>query len=415
MSTKPGSRLFGAALASRLSRVTATGEFIAEMDGLRFVAIMAVILHHVMASYLEATARFGPTTLPDDWWKIARQSHLVALVSHANFGVNLFFVISGFILALPFARHYLFGREAPSLKWYYLRRLTRLEPPYIISLVFFLAVIWLTNPGHALFVPHFLASLVYAHGLIYGQASWINGVAWSLEVEVQFYLLVPLLVILFAPRNAAVRRGVFLTLILLFAWLSQSFIDPSPDRRLSGSLANFIQYFLAGFLLADLYLTRWRGAADKRLAWDLITLASALAIPVILVRFPSLYLTLPLLIVAFYAGVFRGRLSNALLTRRWIVIAGGMCYTTYLYHFFIIQALSPLTQWLASIQRPLGLDLAIQVLVLTPIIFVVCGALFVFLERPFMNKELTAGVARVISPARLRLGLLPLSNLWNRG
>ena len=50
-------------------------------------------------------------------------------------GVELFFVISGFILGLPFAAHYLKGAAPVSLRKYYLRRLTRLEPPYIVALL----------------------------------------------------------------------------------------------------------------------------------------------------------------------------------------------------------------------------------------------------------------------------------------
>jgi hypothetical protein len=45
----------------------------------------------------------------------------------------------------------------------------------------------------------------------------------------------------------------------------------------------------------------------------------------------------------------------------------------------------------------------------------VCGAVFVFLERPFMNRELTARMARALNSERLRLGSLVPTDLWNRG
>ena len=76
------------------------------------------------------------------------------------------------------------------LKQYLLRRLTRLEPPYLICLLLFFALQVLVKgrSAHAL-APHLAASLVYLHDLIYAAESPINNVAWSLEVEVQFYLI----------------------------------------------------------------------------------------------------------------------------------------------------------------------------------------------------------------------------------
>ena len=55
----------------------------------------------------------------------------------------LFFAISGFILALPFAEHYLSGAPRPTLGRYYVRRVTRIEPPYVINLTILLALMLL--------------------------------------------------------------------------------------------------------------------------------------------------------------------------------------------------------------------------------------------------------------------------------
>src|SRR6185312_13640613 len=115
-------------LLSKLSRVTTPGRtFIPQIDGLRFVAIMGVIACH--ARYyilfhhgLPVEASAGP---------IERTYNV------GHYGVNLFFAISGFILALPFAKQ-MMGNEPRRLrlKDYYLRRITRIEPPYLIHLVF---------------------------------------------------------------------------------------------------------------------------------------------------------------------------------------------------------------------------------------------------------------------------------------
>lgn len=85
--------------------------------------------------------------------------------------------------------HYLCGSPAPKIKEFYLRRLTRLEPPYVLAIVavFFGLAAFSTNHGF----PHLFASLLYSHNLIYGQPNPFFGLAWSLEIEIQFYCLIP--------------------------------------------------------------------------------------------------------------------------------------------------------------------------------------------------------------------------------
>ena len=98
-----------------LSRETSSGRFIPEMDGLRFAAIAMVVLYHLNGYLMAKTAFYERGTSQPDW--LCR----TALVGFH--GVDLFFVISGFILALPFAAHHLAGAPSVSLRKYYLRRL----------------------------------------------------------------------------------------------------------------------------------------------------------------------------------------------------------------------------------------------------------------------------------------------------
>src|SRR5215475_6130932 len=185
-------------LLRALSRETSSGRFIPEMDGLRFAAIGMVVLFH-LNGYLTVKSKLFYPNPPTDW---------LAQAAYVGFhGVELFFVISGFILGLPFAAHYLKGRPAVSLRKYYLRRLTRLEPPYFIAVIgLFLLAIWIQHADAHALAPHLAASLSYLHNLIYGAQSSVIGVAWSLEIEVQFYVLVPFLTLLFAIKNKLVRR-----------------------------------------------------------------------------------------------------------------------------------------------------------------------------------------------------------------
>src|SRR5438094_3364218 len=117
-------------------RITTSGNYIPEIDGLRFIAIFAVVLHHV-ALYV--------TTLDN------RPEGIFELGTR---GVELFFAISGFVLAAPFASQYLCGRPRVRLGQYFLRRLTRLEPPYLLALliIFFVKIMSLSQDPERLLV-----------------------------------------------------------------------------------------------------------------------------------------------------------------------------------------------------------------------------------------------------------------------
>lgn len=387
-------------LAEKLSRVTSTGELIPEIDGLRFIAIVTVMLHHMMSILLPASGRTGRINTTAEWFGAAHQfSPLLKLGYTGHFGVNLFFAISGFILALPFARKRFAGLPPPNLKSYYLRRVTRIEPPYAICLTIFFVYLVIDNNDLSRFLPHYLASLFYSHNLVYGQHSLINVVTWSLEIEIQFYVLVPVLVKIFALRHTIARRLLLIGLVLLGGWLSQNVIYPSGSERLALSLLNFFAYFLVGFLLADLYLTGWL-RETRRWAFDLVTIGAGGALLLVLTRFGQFYNLLPALIGLFYVGFFRGRLSNLLITRRWVVITGGMCYTFYLYHIPIISELSWNIRNLFSGAHPFEIDFALQCLLVLPVVFALCSLWFVLTEKPFMRWSLSPkpAPAPVIEP-----------------
>ena len=381
-------RSFGDWAAGQLSRVTSTGELIPEIDGLRFLAIGSVILHHLMSIYLPQTGRsLSAVHTPAEWAAAGGGSTFVAIAYAGHFGVNLFFAISGFILALPFAKRSFEGRPAPNLKQYFLRRVTRIEPPYLICLVLYFLVMWLWK-GYAFgfLLPHLLASMGYAHNLIYGYHSSINVVTWSLEVEIQFYLLVPLLVTVFKLKNAVLRRGLLLALIAFGGWFSQHVIYPSGETRLALSLLNFFAYFLVGFLLADLYLHDW--LARRHWAFDGLTVAAAWAMLAVLTMAGQYYYSLPLLVLAVYLGCFLGRWSNAFLRLRWTVIIGGMCYTIYLYHIPLLSEMVAHTKVWANTTRPLMLDFGLQAVLALFAVLVLCSVWFVLSEKPFMRWSL---------------------------
>src|SRR5207245_6595931 len=131
--------------------------------------------------------------------------------------------------------------------------------------------IWIQGKNTINLFPHLAASCFYLHNLIYGSSSPVIGVAWSLEIEVQFYLLVPVLTLLFAIRRVRLRRFV-ISLLTVSALSLQTVFLPSHNR-LSLSSLDYIQFFLIGFLLLVVYVNDWTDAPRLLLYWDLAAAA----------------------------------------------------------------------------------------------------------------------------------------------
>jgi peptidoglycan/LPS O-acetylase OafA/YrhL len=372
-------------LTARLSRVTSSGTFITEVDGLRFVAVVGVMVMHELSFYVATVQPFGADNLTHDYVSLLKRDALIRFVRQGEFGVSLFFLISGFVLALPFAKASLESAPRPSLKAYYLRRLTRLEPTYVISLIVCSVYVLPTKITWDDFVPHFLAALFYSNSIVYGQFSAINGVIWSLEVEIHFYLIAPAVATIFAVRRRLPRRAALLALVVLFALFAQFVVWPTRDFTIRHSLLNYLQYFLAGYLLADLYLERGADAPTS-LRNDSLTLVAGAAIFAILWDYPRCVFLLPLFAMQFCWGVFTGTVSRAVMRWTPVYLVGGMCYTIYLYHSLLINILAPQVIRLSSPGRPFKLDFLLFAAVLTAPVLAICAVLFVVAERPFMRN-----------------------------
>ncbi len=365
-------------LADRFSRETSTGRFIPQLDGLRFVAIAMVVLFH-LNGYVAAYLPVGFSTPPDE-------ERLSRLLAHGHYGVQFFFIISGFILALPFASHRIVQTPKVKLSAYYLRRLTRLEPPYLITLIL-LCTLLVLRRGEELraLLPHLAAGFVYLHNIIYGSGNRINSVAWSLEVEVQFYLLVPLLTRLFFLRSRLQRRSAIIGLGLAAIIFQRLFVY-STDGALNLSLPNFLQFFLIGFLLADLYLCEWREDPTRHWAWDVVAVIGSALLPLIWSHSVSISFLFPVVAFLLYCAAFRGVLAYRILGNRWLVTIGGMCYTIYLLHYPIMVFTFAHSKSLAF-TRTFDINLLAQFLIIGPVLLGSSAIFFLLVEKPCMRKD----------------------------
>ena len=372
-----GASLSKTAMA-RFRRVTESLVYIPEVDGLRFVAIASVFIFHLAGDVIRHSPpsyKFEHATEPLFW-----------LTQRLNLGVQLFFVISGFVLGLPFAQRWLGGGLKPiNLKRYYLRRLTRLEPPYLIALIcfFFLKLAAGRDTAASLF-GHLAASCVYLHNQIYGRPSDINFVSWSLEIEVQFYLLAPLLTFaLFRIQRPKLRWA-----ILLASCAGAGVLALAADNsaRLNLSLLGQAPFFLAGLGLADIYVST-KEAPGQRHRWDLAAAFGAGAVFACLKSQSSWLFLSPIAIAFTYLAALRGQRVKALLGAPVIATIGGMCYSIYLVHNYVIAIAGNLTEHFTRAAYPFAERLLVQASVLAPITLVVSAVFFLLIEKPCMRPD----------------------------
>ena len=365
----------------KLQRITTNQLYFPEIDGIRFLAIVLVILFHTHGYFVAKT----PIQFIDD---PAQFNWLNTLLINGDRGVELFFVLSGFILCLPFAHHYINHGKKVMLKKYYLRRVTRLEPPYFIAMTaFFLLHIVMHTKPVAVLLPSWLASLVYSHIVIFRHSPLLTVVAWSLEIEIQFYLLAPLLFSLLA-LNKFTRRTLLFAATLLLMVLHKLF----PPSFLS--IYSFGQYFLTGILLADFYVSDTAAVLFNK-KWMALP---ALALLITILYFPlksdqlsreamfCIRLCFPFLLGLFYYMILKNDGLKKIFSYKFIPVIGGMCYSVYLLHYTIISMFGRYTLNLRITDHYLP-NLLMQIVLLGLPILILSSIFYYYIERPFMSRK----------------------------
>jgi peptidoglycan/LPS O-acetylase OafA/YrhL len=152
-----------------------TGERLDVLDGLRGLAIALVVWYHA--------------------WLVSGQGVAgLNFVAEAGFlGVDLFFFISGFCIFYPYARALRDGRPAPTTRRFFMRRARKILPSYLLALAVFGIVYHARFASPAEAAIQFASHLTFMHTLTPLTFGAISGPLWTIGVEVQFYLLFPLL------------------------------------------------------------------------------------------------------------------------------------------------------------------------------------------------------------------------------
>lgn len=220
---------------------------IAVLDGVRAFACLCVIAYHI--NYLTLNSHI--------WTYHGVGPVLSGFALAGSYGVTLFFILSGFLLFMPYAKSLLFDLPWPAAKRYYLRRIFRILPGYYISL----AILLLFLHPEYLHLDHWKQLLLFGTFFMDSAHSTyqaINGPFWTLAVEWQFYMLLPLLVLgmrWIVQRGSLHRRLITLSLSLCVLliwgfvtrlWGNTWMAHPSQPMLLPAWLHHIALFFLYG-------------------------------------------------------------------------------------------------------------------------------------------------------------------------
>ena len=301
-------------------------DYVPALDGLRALAIALVMLFHAEVPFLPG----------------------------ANLGVDIFFVLSGYLIGRLLLAEFR-AHAAIDLRRFYRRRLWRLMPPLLLLLALYAVLAPQIWPDYYFHLRDGIELLLYLAdiALVFGDGPQYLLHAWSLGIEERFYLLFPVLLLCLLRISSYSRLWLFFLLLALMVTLWRFYGVQSDsyevamyfrfDMRLSGLLLGVMVAWLPAAWLPDmervgrsmlplmlgilLLLVLPEHGQQWRLAYGLpvVELLTALAI-IWVVQQP-------------------GCLLAKLLSAPALVYVGKISYGLYLFHYPIMQYLKGLYSW----------------------------------------------------------------------
>lgn len=416
------------------------GDSLPQLDGLRAIAVIMIFMRHAWG----LSGQWKPVL------NVGMRIDLSPIVLMMANGVDLFFVLSGFLLSRQFISAHAAGKPRPDVRRYFQLRAFRILPAFYVSLAVALivftpaiidpslvySVVGLKAIAANLFVMQTIAP--WAYGL-WGQLSPY----WTLTIEVLFYMMLPFMVRFFLGRRWLVAVPAFL--VVTWGWLyliHSGHFDGLTDFIVNhggraGSSPAFARFFLSKQLPAHLFdfacgigaacavsavkdLDKWRAKLARAARWS--GLAVVLVGMYVLGRITQdnrYYEGLPLMFASkpsarifyyfeepamgFGFGLFifglccRGVRSSTLSWKplRFIGIIG---FGVYLFHMPFLYLYTKMP-WVASI-RDLKIHWIVLMLFTGAVVVVVASILYLTVEKPFIDyARRRAPAVAVAAPA----------------
>jgi exopolysaccharide production protein ExoZ len=290
------------------------------LDLLRGVAILLVVLLHCTIS--------ASSGIPG----LTAFAH-----AYGERGVQLFFIVSGYTMMLTFG-----GRvDVAAIRSFYIRRAFRIVPLFWAAILFYLLIT--KGEGFKLWAPDGIATrdvlltFLFLHGSSVTAFNSVVPGGWSIAVEMQFYLLFPLLIFLFRRPNGPIR---VYAAIALIGVIGQFAADLYLLPRLAASLPPDQAYLANGFFYCwlphqlicfgfGILLYDFIELRNKPLFGTVLLAGAALAF--------STWGAEVVLLFALACGVLAAHLRL-----NFVALLGRHSYAIYLIHFALVSGIAAL-------------------------------------------------------------------------
>ncbi|XTZ39833.1 acyltransferase family protein [Salmonella enterica] len=179
-------------------------------------------------------------------YELAYGFDLYAPLGNGWVGVGIFFIISGYCMGMSSARDFNEGVTLTKSLRYFLKRFLRLAPAYYISIfVWYILINHFAITKKTTEIYDIVTHVLFIHNLISNTIYTVNGVYWSIGVEMQFYILLPVII---AYVTSLSKRILFFFICVMSTFLIY-FSDLSHPWKIG--LANYLALFVFGWLLYE--------------------------------------------------------------------------------------------------------------------------------------------------------------------
>lgn len=320
--------------AKSQTKMALIGQHIQELDGIRAIAIWMVLIGHLYWGF----------KVPDDTYD--RMPRLIyQIISHGWLGVDLFFILSGFLISgiLLDSKH-----KKNYFRTFYWRRVLRILPVFYLCI--FVMSYFYENAAYFLLSLVFLANFAEGFGV---QAPHGPGVFWSLCIEEHFYLLWPFLVKYLSRRNLTILAVIIVTLTPALRWWGVT-----RGMSIDAEVYSYSWFRFDGLAMGAL-LAIWM-RSDKATLQNSLRLAGVMLVGSAVIAVVGMpygimgktavgvglrYTQVILVFGAFVLTVvvLRGTAMTLLLRTRFADISGKLSYCLYLIHLSVGDAIYSLT------------------------------------------------------------------------
>ncbi len=316
------------------------------INNLRGIAALSVCLFHFIYSTIN----------------YVKDQLVLDIVYYGQFGVALFFVISGIVIPLSLIRSDYTLKNWPR---FFLKRVVRIEPPYLVALA--LAIVILLGRKLILNAPNFdiSATQVALHlGYLipfFEKYTWLNSVFWTLAIEFQYYLAISLLILLVTKGKNFGRLAFYIIMLMApFYFTDTNFFPP------------YSTLFLVGICWSFYYLEKIRTTE-----FLIVLFLSSLVVYFKLGRLEAVIGVIAVLTVQFLNSYSSKTLN----------FFGNISYSLYLLHPLVgATIINILTHsFFLSWQKPFVILIGLLATILSSYI------MYIFIEKPtqLLSKRLT--------------------------